>query len=112
MKSKWLVAAGLVAISGVAFAVYVGTFQGCNSCSFGSVSGPEESNFVREVVNVHVDTWQTPGGEPKSVGLCSTTLCATYRYVSGSGMFQRIGPIRSNPLSGASCSKASNCLPI
>jgi hypothetical protein len=110
MRKWWLVLAGVL-ISGVVIAVNVGTYQGCDDCTLGSLSGAEESIFIRTIVNQDVSSWVDGNNDPKSVNLCNSSRCATYRYIPLSGMFQRIGSPWSNPANGGCNPNYVNCLP-
>lgn len=86
--TKWIVGGLFVLVPAVLLAVNVGTYQ-CNSCTFGSpISGEDENEFIRTVVNIDVDTWVDSQGNPKSVTLCNATSCADYTYIKLSGLWK------------------------
>lgn len=100
-------------IGGVVLAgEHVGIFRGCDDCSLGSFSGPEESIFIRTTVNQSVNSWIDGKGNPREVTLCNASrMCGRYQYIKLSGMFQRLGTRFPDPKYG-NCGVGANCLPM
>lgn len=88
---KRVLAVSLVLVSMTLLAENVGTYT-CSECSFSTpISGPDETNFIRTVVNNDVTSWVDSNGDPRSVTLCNGSVCVEYMWIRMTGLWYQVG---------------------